>query len=461
VTRIPVWFQPRDYQLPVWNAFVEEQSHRRGALVWPRRAGKDITCFNIMVYHALVVRPGNYYYFAPTYTQGEKIIWDGKIKDGRPFLSCIPGFPNTIKDDPNSVIAHIDQRKMKIKLTNGSLIQIVGAAEEDNVVGTNPVGCVFSEYSIQSPKFWDYMRPILVENGGWALFTYTARGLNHGWRLYETTKNHPDWHTEFHTAKTVVHNGQRIITDDVIQAEIDAGMPEETAQQEFFNDFYASNTGAYYAVEMRKVQDEGRIGEVPWQPNLPVHTVWDIGMNDNTAIWFFQVDPVGNVNIIDSYQNNNQGMPEYIRQLKRKPYTYGSHYAPHDIKVKEFGTGVSRIETAFNHGLRFQLVPNISKMDGIDAARFALRKCRFDSKKCFEGLEALRQYSKKDTGMVDMAGRPIYSGECQKDWTNHFADAFRYLALVIDHVSCDNVDINGDVTHLPERAIGDWDELEM
>lgn len=410
--------------------------------MWPRRAGKDLTALNILAYHALVYRPGNYYYFLPSYTQGEKIVWDGKTKDGKAFLDVFP--PECIESQ--------DNRKMKIKLTNGSLFQVVGASEEDSVVGTNPVGCVFSEYSIQSPKFWDFIRPILLENDGFAIFTYTARGLNHGWRLYETTKNNPKWFTEFRTAETVMHNGKRVITDEMINEERASGMVEELVRQEFYNDFYASNVGAYYSKEMRQLGEMKRIANVPWRPELPVHTAWDIGRADATAIWFFQMDTFGNIALIDTYSNTGEGLLHYLKYLKTKPYVYGQHFGPHDMKVHEFTTNQSRLEVALQHGVRFTVVPKLSLADGIDAARRTLPRCMFDEEKCFTGLEALRQYAKQESGLVDMAGRPIFRDTPVHDWTSHFADAFRYLSVAIEKVVCHNGYTNehGEVIALPD-----------
>lgn len=459
MTMIPTWFRPRDYQLPTWKTMVDDRKIKRACLVWPRRAGKDLTCLNIMAYHALVLRPGNYYYFAPSYAQGEKIIWDGKTKDGSPFLSVFPGYPNTQSEDPNSMIAAIDNRKMKIRLTNGSLFQVVGASEQDAIVGTNPVFCVFSEYSIQSPKFYDYMRPILLENDGIAMFTYTARGLNHGWRLYETTKDNPNWHTEFRTCETVLHDGKRIITDAMIEEERKAGMSDDMIRQEFYNDFYASNSGAYYASQMRAALEEGRIGNVPWRPELPVHTAWDLGRRDATAIWFFQVDYNGNVNIIDGFAMTGEGLPYYLKKLREKPYLYGTHFAPHDMKVADFSTNKSRLEIALQHGVRFHVLPKLDVQDGIDAARTLLPRCRFDKDKCFSGLEALRQYSKEESGLTDMYGMPIFRDQPKHDWTSHYADAFRYLSLAIDRVLCHTgyVDGNGEIHAFPDEGIADWD----
>lgn len=426
---------------------VTNKTHKRAALVWPRRAGKDLTAINIMAWHALIERPGNYYYFLPSYAQGEKVIWDGKRGDGNSFTSVFP----------EEMLDSVDNRKMKMKLANGSLFQVVGASEEDTVVGTNPVGCVFSEYSICSPKFWDYIRPILAENNGFAIFTYTARGLNHGWRLYETTKNNPRWFTEFRTCENVIHNGKRIITDEIIEEERSSGMSDELIRQEFYNDFYASNTGAYYAKELREARESGRITTVPWDPSKEVHTAWDLGVNDATAIWFFQVDHTGNVRVIDSFAKTGEGMLYYIKYIKNLPYIYGQHFAPHDIKNTSWSTGKTRLETALEHGIRFEVLPKIGVQDGIDAARALLPRCSFDEKKCFDGLEALRQYHKEESGMVDMAGLPIYRSTPKHDWTSHYADAFRYAATAINRISPQTLSKHrqqggSDLLHLPTQA---------
>lgn len=407
-----------------------------------------------MAWHALIERVGNYYYFLPSYTQGEKVIWDGKRGDGNSFLSVFP----------EEAIDSVDNRKMKMKLTNGSLFQVVGASEQDTVVGTNPVFCVFSEYSICSPKFWDYIRPILAENNGIALFTYTARGLNHGWRLYETTKNNPKWFTEFRTCENVIHDGKRVITDEIIEEERRSGMSEELIRQEFYNDFYASNTGAYYAKEMRDAHEQGRIGDVPWDPSKEVHTAWDLGVADATAIWFFQVDFSGNVNIIDAYSHTGEGLLHYLKYLKQKPYIYGQHFAPHDMKQTSFSTGRSRLEMALQHGTRFEVLPRLSVQDGIDAARAILPRCRFDQTKCFSGLEALRQYTKEESGMVDMNGMPIYRDKPLHNWTSHYADSFRYLAMAITKISPATLSKRqqmgeADIVSLPSQAIFDDESL--
>lgn len=460
--KMPTHYIPRDYQVPGWMTFVVNQDKKRGIFLWPRRAGKDVQCLNIVAYHAVVLRPGNYYYFFPTYAQGKKAIWDGKDRAGKPHMAVFPGWPKTRSEDPMSMIETIDKRAMQITLTNGSLFQIIGTEEEDRIVGTGPVGCVFSEYSVMNPAAWEYVRPMLVENDGFALFTYTARGMNHGYRLYEKNKNNPKWHVELHTCETLMHDGKRVVSDEMIQEEIDSGMDEDLARQEFYNDFAASNQGAYYSRQMRDALSQKRIGLVPWQPHLQVYTAWDIGHRDATAIWFFQLDGYGNCNLIDTYTNTGEDVTHYLGKLKeghRAHYKYGGHFGPHDMQNKNFQTGKSTLEVALGLGVRFTVVPKLKIQEGIDAARLLIPRCRFDEEKCGEGLEALRQYRKEESGLTDMNGRPIFRDKPLHDWTSHFADAFRYLAVAVDKVVCHNTvtDINGDVVHLPDHGVEGYD----
>jgi len=221
---IPYGFTPRDYQLPFLRA--ADAGIKRIVVVWHRRAGKDKTLFNLVVKRALE-RVGAYYYFFPTYRQGKKILWDGMDKGGSPFLAHIPA----------SLIQSKNDTEMKIRLINGSVIQIIGTDNVDSIVGTNPIGCVFSEYALQDPLAWEYIRPILRENGGWAVFNFTPRGRNHGYALYQIALKNPDeWYCE---VLTVDDTGALTRAD--IQAERDAGMAEGLIQQEFFCSFDAAN----------------------------------------------------------------------------------------------------------------------------------------------------------------------------------------------------------------------------
>ncbi|MHC4397969.1 MAG: hypothetical protein ACYS1A_20185 [Planctomycetota bacterium] len=402
-------------------------------------------------------RDGIYYYLFPTFAQGRKILWDGIDRDGMPFLNHFP--PELIISRNNS--------EMKITLetkTGHSIFQIIGTDNYNSIMGTNPVGCTFSEYSLQNPLVWDFIRPILTENGGWALFNYTPRGKNHGWDLYEMARDNPKWFCQLLTVNhTKRPDGLPVISEEAIQDERDAGMDEDMIQQEYYCSFDAANQGAYYSNQFKKIDEEGRIRIVPYQPALPVETFWDLGVGDSNPIWFVQrnADKFG---VIDFYENNNVGLDHYIPFVLSLPYNYSSHWAPHDIKVREYDSAMSRIESAKNmmarlresnpdktingvkyknieaNGIRFQVVPNISINDGIDAARRVLNKCYFDNRKhpikpneglrgVGYGLNALRSYH-KDLDEKNSTGiHKKYKDTPVHDWSSHASDAFRYFAV--------------------------------
>jgi hypothetical protein len=157
---------------------------------------------------------------------------------------------------------------------------------------------------------------------------------------------------------------------------------------------------------------------------MEVHTAWDLGMSDSTAIWMFQAAPGGEIRVIDYYEAAGEGLEHYVRMLRQRPWIMGTHIAPHDIRVRELGTGKSRLETAAALGLRFTVCPNIPLADGIQAVRRILPRCRFDAGRCERGLDALRHYRREyNERMGDFAVRPVH------DWTSHAVDAFRYLAV--------------------------------
>src|SRR5687768_12893465 len=194
---IPFHFKPRSYQAEFFKAMTTGK--RRACLVWHRRAGKDKTVINYTVTQ-MVQRKGIYFYFFPTYAQGKKILWDGIGKDGFKFLHHFP--QELLFCEPNQTEMKITFKDPADASQPGSIFQIIGTDNMDSVVGTNPVGCVFSEYALQNPKAWDFVRPILKENGGWAVFVYTPRGKNHGWRLWDAARrkeNQARWYTSILT----------------------------------------------------------------------------------------------------------------------------------------------------------------------------------------------------------------------------------------------------------------------
>lgn len=408
--------------MPAWSFL--EQGGKRACLVWHRRAGKDALSINWCA-TACFQRVGLYWHVLPTYEQGRKIVWDGITKDGRRFLSAFPGF-DTPGDTTKGIVKRKRDDRMQLELINGSMFQVVGTDDVDRLVGPNPIGVVFSEYSLHNPAAWDLIRPILMENGGWAIFIYTMRGKNHGYRLYQMAKNNPDWFAENLTVDdTRTDDGRPLVTQEDIQAERDAGMPEETIQQEFYNDPHAALVGAYYKDQMRNVHNEGRVTVVPWEPSLPVDTFWDIGVNDTTDIIFTQ-RLRGEIRIIDFYENSGKGMQDYIKVLHELPYVYGEHWGPHDMRVREFGSGArSRIQIAQSLGVRFNVAPKLPMADGISAVRAVLPLCWFSERKTARLVEALREYERAwDTEKM------VYANTPKHNWASHPADAFRQMAVV-------------------------------
>ena len=410
---IPNGWSPRPYQRKAWGAL--ESGVKRAAIVWHRRAGKDSMSVNWTA-ASCFDRVGTYWHMAPTHRQVRKIVWDGIDRGGRRIID--QAFPPAVR-------ARKNDQEMKIELVNGSIWQCVGSDNFDSLVGANPVGVVFSEWSLADPRAWDFVRPILAENGGWALFIYTPRGRNHGARLLDMARAEPGW---FAQVLTVEDTGA--VPMDVIEQErreLVRQYGEEDAdkllRQEWYCSFDAAIRGAYYADWLDKADREGRIGSVDVIKGEPVHTAWDLGIGDSTAIWFFQV--IGSeIRVIDYLEHSGLGLDAYVEKLKARGYDYGKHYLPHDANVSELGTGRRRIDLLQSMGVRGYVLPRVSVDDGVQAVRHLLPRCHFDRERCERGIDALRSYRREwDEKLQNYRDRPLHV------WTSHGSDAFRYLAM--------------------------------
>ncbi|HHR6448307.1 TPA: terminase, partial [Providencia alcalifaciens] len=196
--------------------------------------------------------------------------------------------------------------------------------------------------------------------------------------------------------------------------------------------FQQSVEGAYYAKQFRFLYENKRIGTLPDNSHLPVHTYWDIGVGDSTSIWFIR--EVGEeFHVIDHYSNSGEGLRHYMKVLKDKGYTYASHNGPHDIDNREFGSDAkSRRELAREgyeidgqvYSIRFDVVPKLSIDEGIEAVREILPRCVFDEHKCGEGIAHLEAYRKEWNDKLGCwKDKPLH------DYTSHDADGFRYFAV--------------------------------
>jgi len=371
--------------------------------ILPRRAGKDITALNYVI-RQMWEFPGVYYYIFPTYSQAKKVIWDSITNDGKKILDF---FPNELVLQKNG-----QEMKIRMRSKNGkdSLFQLIGSDNYDSLMGTNPRGCVFSEYALQDTMAYKYIRPILTANGGWALFISTPRGKNHLWEIAQLAQNSPDW---FYY-KLTVDETQHIPFEEIEKEKREGLMSEDLIQQEFYTSFEMGVEGSYYAKYIDKMKRENKIGDVPWENGFKVHTAWDIGVRDHTCIIFFQT--IGQtIRIIDCYENSKHGIEHYAEILENKPYIYGTHIAPHDIRVKEWGSGITRFEKARQLGIKFTVADNLEIPDGIEAVRSLFSKLWIDEVKCKALLIALENYRQEyDHKKKVYKPRPLH------DFASHF-----------------------------------------
>lgn len=404
-------FKPRHYQLPVLKAI--QSGIKRVLFVAPRRSGKDVAAFNLMFREAMK-QVGVYYYIFPTYSQGKKVLIDSRTNEGQSFIDYIP----------KEWIKSINNHEMKILLQNGSIIQVVGSDNVDSLMGTNPRGIVFSEYALQSPLAYQMLRPILLANNGWALFVSTPRGKNHLFELYEIARNSSDWFV----SKLSLDDTQHIPISEIEKERAEGLMSDDLILQEYYCSFDMGIEGSYYAKYIDRMRVKGQIGNVPWENGFKVNTAWDLGVRDSTTILFYQ--QIGQtIRIVDSYENSKVGLDHYVNVIKQKErdgYVYGRHIAPHDIKVREFGTGLSRLEKASQLGIEFIIAPDLSIEDGIEAVRSSLTKIWIDETACKQFIKAVENYRQEFDPK-----RKVYKSYPLHDWSSHWADSLRYLCITL------------------------------
>ena len=418
-------YVPREYQRPLLGAL--EDGYRRVLGILPRRSGKDITALNYVI-RQMYDFPGVYFYIFPTYAQAKKVIWDSMTNEGKRILDYFP----------EDLILHKNAQEMKIRMRsrNGrySLFQLVGSDNYDSLMGTNPRGVVFSEYALQDERAFQYIRPILVANRGWAFFISTPRGKNHLWDLSKIAKRSNDW---FYL-KLNVEETKHIPLEEIEKEREEGLMSEDMIQQEYYTSFEMGVEGAYYTKYIDRMRLDARICDVPWDTGLKVHTAWDIGVRDNTSIIFFQ-NRGQSIKIIDCYDASKEGLEHYAKVIHSKPYLYGKHISPHDIAVKEWASGTSRIAKARELGINFTIAEKINIRDGIECARTLFSRLWIDEKGCAKLINALENYRQE----YDPKKR-VYRSHPLHDWSSHYADAFRYLAVSLSKtatmMSADDLD---------------------
>jgi len=394
----PLGYRPR----PLQDALLADGA-RFTVVVAHRRFGKTVFAIVRLLLAAMSneKRAARYAYVAPFYRQAKAVAWDYLKHYGRLFDG-----------------ARFHEGELRCDLRNGARISLYGADDPDSLRGLYLDGVVLDEYAQMDPRAWsEVIRPALADRAGWAVFIGTPMGRNGLWRLYRQAQTEPGWRAVLHRA------GETGILPEAELAAARATMSEAEYAQEFECSFDAAIRGAYYGPLIAAAEAEERIGRVPHEPRLPVHTAWDLGVGDATAIWFFQ-RLRQEVRLIDYYESSGVGLDHYARTLQQRGYAYGEHLLPHDARVQEMGSGKTRVETLQGLGIRPRVLDSHKLEDGISAARLLLPRCWFDAAACARGLEALRHYrSEWDERRQALRARPLH------DWSSHAADAFRYLAM--------------------------------
>lgn len=381
-------------------------------VVCHRRFGKSVWAINHLIDAALRCTLPNprYAYIAPTYGQAKRIAWD-YLKQ---YTKDIPG-------------VEYNEADLRIDIPhNKARIMILSADNPNSLRGIYLDGGVLDEYAEMDPTAWStVVRPTLSDRRGWVIFLGTPKGQNHFYEHYDYGLHgkdgvaDPDWASFMFKASE---------TGIIAKEELESArrsMTEEEYNQEYECDFNAGLVGAYFAKELSAAEREGRIGKVPYDKSLPVDTYWDLGINDMCCVWFVQ-SLRGRHRIIDYYEISGASIPDVIRDLRAKPYSFGRFVLPHDAQARDFSTGKAQVQIFRDHGVRnITIIPKVgTKREGINAARMIFSVCEFDELKCKRGLKALANYQRKwDAKNNVFADTPLHN------WASNGADAFQQFGL--------------------------------
>jgi len=412
----------------------------RACAIWHRRAGKDDVAMH-WACKAAHKRRGNYWHMLPQAEQARKAIWDA-INPHTGIRRIDEAFPLPLRKRTLN-------NEMKIELKCGSFWQVVGSDNFNALVGSPPVGIVFSEWALADPHAWAYMRPILRENGGWAIFITTPRGKNHGFTLLQAALKAKGWfHQVLPATQTGVFKAAELEEERLeLIEEYGEEMGQNLYEQEYLCSFEAAILGAIYARQLRKADQEGRITSVPHDYSLEVHTAWDLGYGDATAIWWFQIIR-NEVHVIDYHQNTGKDAQFYAgvlagQELKlhngrvirgnpvigaehRLKYRYGQHHGPHDAAAKTLAAGGRSFgDQLYDYGYSMNVIPATNQADQINAARKTLEVCWFDTERTDKGRDCLTSYHYSWDDQ-----KKILSDVPYHDWSSHGSDAFEIIGQV-------------------------------
>jgi phage terminase large subunit len=435
---IDMAYTPRPLQAEI---HVASATHRFMVLNVHRRWGKTVMAINDILDHLLFLeyRQPQGVYIAPTYGQAKRVAWDYfKL-----FTRMIPGVE--YKEGELLLIIPRPHKNDVVK------IWLLGAENPDSIRGMYLDYGIFDEYASMNPIVWSkVVRPALSDRKGKATFIGTPQGENHFYDIYKQAEELGT--TNGWYARSITVEDSKYVDEKELESARKTMTADEYAQ-EFMVSFSAALTGAYYSKYLETAMEEGRIADVPHDPNMPVSTFWDLGISDAMAIWFIQKK--GEMfHVIDYMENVGKGVEHYIQELYKKPYTYAKHYVPHDSKKRELGTGRTVVDSMEALGLRplFTVPRVVAKKDEINAVRMVLPMCRFDRMKTGDGLRALKnfqaEWDAKDKRFKDSP---------KHDWCSHASDAMGCFARGREESSF--VPSHTLIGKVPTKAITDYDEF--
>ena len=408
---------PRAYQIPFMDFM--DNGGKKAILVWHRRSGKDLISLHQTAKLAHQ-RKGAYWHVFPSFAQARKAIWEGFTRDGKRILENVfPGFLEPRRD--GSIVKRKDEQQMLIELKCGSIWRLLGS-DRVEVVGAGPVGVVYSEYAICSPRSTNLISPMLRENDGWEVYITTPRGTNHAKDLFDRAKADPKtWYCDLKT----LYDTRAYDPDKTIEEERASGKPEAFIKQEYLCDWTAALVGSVWGDLIDAIERDG--GMAGFDPAYgDVFTSWDLGFSDSTAIWFWQLKD-GFVQFIDFYEDHGQPLSHYFDVIDRKPYKYVKHWLPHDARQTTLASGVSILNQFLRkYPGQVQVGPDLPLLEGVQAARWLLQQGVRFHPKTMDGVKCLREYHYEyDEDKKDYSTRPSH------DWSSHASDAFRYTAAVV------------------------------
>src|ERR1700722_6349743 len=383
-------WRPRDYQLPLWRALKRDKVKRAFAC-FHRRSGKDEVALHWAAVAALS-RPATYWHMLPEAAQARKAIWNA--------INPHSGKRRIDEAFPREIRTGINEQEMFIKLVGGSTFQLVGSDNYNSLVGSPPAGVTFSEYALSNPLAWGYLRPILLENNGWALFITTPRGRNHAATLFENAVSDPHWFAQKLTVDDTHIFSQEQLDNELRELINEHGetVGRSLFRQEYYCSFDAAILGSIYGEWIENAEQHGRIKPNLFDPDLPVYTAWDLGYGDATAVWFYQL-AYGEIRFIDYWEDTQRDVqqccealygrkidvkdlnPETSAVVKwsfgeennhkhRQAYRYERHHQPHDAAYKlQAARGRSFAQQCWEFGIKAVVIQATNQETAIQATR--------------------------------------------------------------------------------------------